>query len=87
MSVKIIREKRTVVRFNLRGDDGTTTLGTILPDNFSGFVVHFDKSNLHSEKELGLTIMDRVTFICQPPSDACDFHLNKAKDVRLIDNG
>ncbi len=69
-------EKGTVSFFNLRGE------GVIIPDNFSEFLVFFNKSNLHSEKELGLTIMDRVTFIFQPASDA----RNKAKDVRLIDN-
>ncbi len=70
-------------------EKGTVTLhsggdGSICPDNFSGFLVYFNKSTV---QDLGLTTMDRVTFICQPDSDASSFHFKMAKDVRLIDNG
>ncbi len=76
------REKGTVTHLNLKSG------GVIYTDNISGFLVHFDKTHLHSEKELGLKTMDSVTFICQLASgDACHPYLFEAKDVRLIDNG
>ncbi len=62
------REKGTVTHFEWESG------GLIYPDNLEklGSFGKFDKTHLHSEKELGLKIRDRVTFTCLPISgDAC----------------